>query len=104
MTNQALRSEWIEGRLAIEKPEDVRAMSRLAWLGWGATRSNCGPRCSRHNVRGFLRQGGWRRPARDFLPFIQHQCKPRTPAIWWANDSQLPQSELRPLAEAVGKP
>ena len=56
---QAPRSGWIEGRQAMQTPEDVQAMLKLASLGWGAKRIAAEMGCSRNTVRGYLRQGGW---------------------------------------------
>ena len=36
VVEQAPRSEWTEGRQAMQTPEDVQAMLKLASLGWGA--------------------------------------------------------------------
>jgi transposase len=86
MVEQAPRSEWIEGRQAMQTPEDVQAMLKLASLGWGAKRISRELGCSRNTVRSYLRQGGWqayqapRRPGRltahaDWLAerFRQHR-------------------------------
>ena len=83
---QASLSEWIEGRQAMQTPEDVQAMLKLASLGWGAKRISRELGCSRNTVRSYLRQGGWqpyqsaRRPGRltayeDWLAerFRQHR-------------------------------
>ena len=59
MDEQAPRSEWIEGRQAMQTPEDVQAMLKLASLGWGAKRISRELGCSRNTVRNYLRQGGW---------------------------------------------
>lgn len=59
MVEQAPRSEWIEGRQAMQTPEDVQAMLKLASLGWGAKRISRELGCSRNTVRSYLRQGGW---------------------------------------------
>jgi transposase len=59
MVKQASRSEWIEGRQAMQTPEDVQAMLKLASLGWGAKRISRELGCSRNTVRSYLRQGGW---------------------------------------------
>lgn len=59
VVEQAPRSEWIEGRQAMQTPEDVQAMLKLASLGWGAKRISREVGCSRNTVRGYLRQGGW---------------------------------------------
>lgn len=71
VVEQAPRSEWIEGRQAMQTPEDVQAMLKLASLGWGAKRISRELGCSRNTVRSYLRQGGWqpyqqqaRRPGR----------------------------------------
>ena len=59
MVEQAPRSEWIEGRQAMQTPEDVQAMLKLASLGWGSKRISRELGCSRNTVRSYLRQGGW---------------------------------------------
>jgi transposase len=56
---QAPRSDWIEWRAAMQAPEDVEAMLKLASLGWGAKRIAKELGCSRNTVRRYLRQGGW---------------------------------------------
>jgi transposase len=86
MVKQAPRSEWIEGRQAMQTPEDVQAMLKLASLGWGAKRISRELGCSRNTVRSYLRQGGWQpyqsphrpgrlTPHRDWLAerFRQHR-------------------------------
>ena len=55
---QAPRSERIEWSQAMQAPEDVEAMLKLA-LGWGAKRIAKELGCSRNTVRRYLRQGGW---------------------------------------------
>ena len=55
MVEQAPRSEWIEGRQAMQTPEDVQAMLKLASLGWGAKRIAAELGCSRNTVRRYLR-------------------------------------------------
>lgn len=83
---QAPRSAWIEGRQAMQTPEDVQAMLKLASLGWGAKRISRELGCSRNTVRSYLRQGGWQpyqqpqrpgrlTPYRDWLAerFRQHR-------------------------------
>jgi transposase len=57
---QAARSERIEGNAAMQGPEDVEAMLKLASLGWGAKRIASELGCSRNTVRRYLRQGGWK--------------------------------------------
>ena len=57
---QAPWSEWIEGRQAMQTPEEVQAMLKLASLGWGAKRISRELGCSRNTVRSYLRQGGWK--------------------------------------------
>lgn len=57
---QAARSERIEWNAAMQVPEDVEAMLKLASLGWGAKRIASELGCSRNTVRRYLRQGGWR--------------------------------------------
>ena len=56
---QAPRSDWTEGGQAMQAPEDVQAMLKLASLGWGAKRIAAELGCSRNTVRRYLRQGGW---------------------------------------------
>ena len=56
---QAPWSERIDGRQAMQTPEDVQAMLKLASLGWGAKRISRELGCSRNTVRSYLRQGGW---------------------------------------------
>lgn len=56
---QAPRSERIDWRQAMQAPEDVEAMLKLASLGWGAKRIANELGCSRNTVRRYLRQGGW---------------------------------------------
>ena len=86
MDEQAPRSECIEGRQAMQTPEDVQAMLKLASLGWGAKRISRELGCSRNTVRSYLRQGGWQpyespqrrgrlTPHRDWLAerFRQHR-------------------------------
>ena len=38
VVEQVRRSEWIEGRQAMQTPEDIQAMLKLASLGWGTKR------------------------------------------------------------------
>ncbi len=70
VVEQAPRSEWTDGRQAMQTPEDVQAMLKLASLGWGAKRISRELGCSRNTVRSYLRHGGWkpyqapRRPGR----------------------------------------
>ena len=59
VVEQASRSEWIEGRHAMQTPEDVQAMLKLKSLGWGAKRISRELGCSRNTVRSYVRQGGW---------------------------------------------
>ena len=56
---QAPRSDWPEGGQAMQAPEDVQAMVKLASLGWGSKRIALELGCSRNTVRRYLRQGGW---------------------------------------------
>ena len=56
---QAPRSERMDGRQAMQTPEDVQAMLKLASLGWGAKRIAREIGCSRNTVRRYVRQGGW---------------------------------------------
>ena len=51
VVEQAPRSEWIEGRQAMQTPEDVQAMLKLASLGWGAKRIRRELGRSRNTVR-----------------------------------------------------
>jgi transposase len=67
---QAPRSAGIEGRQAMQTPEDVQAMLKLASLGWGAKRIAAEMCCSRNTVRNYLRQGGWQ-------PYRQPQRRSR---------------------------
>lgn len=60
VVKQAPGSEWTEGRQAMQTPEDVQAMLKLASLGWGAKRISRELGCSRNTVRRYLRQGGWK--------------------------------------------
>ncbi len=82
----SLGSERTEGRQAMQTPEDVQTMLKLASLGWGAKRISRELGCSRNTVRSYLRQGAWqpyqspRRPGRlaahqDWLAdrFRQHR-------------------------------
>ena len=71
VVEQAPQSEWIEGRQAMQTPEDVQAMLKLASLGWGAKRISRELGCSRNTVRSYLRQGGWLTLPR----FDVHQAK-----------------------------
>ena len=59
VVEQAPWSERIDGRQAMQTPEDVQAMLKLASLGWGAKRISRELGCSRNTVRSYLRQGGW---------------------------------------------
>jgi transposase len=59
VVEQAPRSEWIQGRQAMQTPEEVQAMLKLASLGWGAKRISRELGCSRNTVRSYLRRGGW---------------------------------------------
>ena len=58
VVEQAPRSVWIEGRQAMQTPDDVLAMLKLASLGWGAKRVSRELGCSRNTVRSCPRQGG----------------------------------------------
>jgi hypothetical protein len=68
VVEQASWSEGIEGRQAMQTPEDVQGMLKLASLGWGTKRISRELGCSRNTVRSYLRRGGWqpyrRRPFR----------------------------------------
>lgn len=67
LLRQAVWSEELPGGQAMQTPEDVQAMLKLASLGWGAKRIAAELGCSRNTVRRYLRQGGWeayRQPAR----------------------------------------
>ena len=57
--DQAPVPTWLDGRQAMQTPEDVQAMLKLASLGWGAKRISAELGCSRNTVRRYLRQGGW---------------------------------------------
>jgi transposase len=59
VVEEAPGSAWIDGRQAMQTPEDVQAMLKLASLGWGAKRISSEMGCSRNTVRRYLRQGGW---------------------------------------------
>lgn len=56
---QAPAPVWFDGRQAMQTPEDVQAMLKLASLGWGAKRIAAELGCARNTVRRYLRQGGW---------------------------------------------
>jgi transposase len=56
---QAVWSNELPGDQAMQTPEDVQAMLKLASLGWGAKRIAAELGCSRNTVRRYLRQGGW---------------------------------------------
>jgi transposase len=56
---QAVWSEELPEDQAMQQPEDVHAMLKLASLGWGAKRIAAELGCSRNTVRRYLRQGGW---------------------------------------------
>lgn len=67
LLRQAVWSKELPGDQAMQTPEDVQAMLKLASLGWGAKRIAAELGCSRNTVRRYLRQGGWepyRPPAR----------------------------------------
>ena len=59
LLRQAVWSEELPGDQAMQTPEDVQAMLKLASLGWGAKRIAVELGCSRNTVRRYLRQGGW---------------------------------------------
>lgn len=59
LLRQAVWSEELPGDQAMQTPEDVQAMLKLASLGWGAKRIAAELGCSRNTVRRYLRQGGW---------------------------------------------
>jgi transposase len=55
---------------AVQTPQDVEAMQRLAAAGWGRRRIARELGCSPETVRKYLRQGGWQpygRPSRNSL-------------------------------------
>lgn len=56
---QAPAPTRMDGRQAMQTPEDVQAMLKLASLGWGAKRIAAELGCSRNTVRRYLRQGSW---------------------------------------------
>jgi transposase len=56
---QAPQFQELQGSQAMQTPEDVQAMLKLASLGWGAKRIAAELGCSRNTVRRYLRQGGW---------------------------------------------
>jgi transposase len=67
LLRQAVWSKELPGDQAMQTPDDVQAMLKLASLGWGAKRIAAELGCSRNTVRSYLRQGGWQRyraPAR----------------------------------------
>lgn len=57
---QAPRSQELPGDQAMQTPEDVQTMLKLASLGWGSKRIAAELGCSRNTVKRYLRQGGWR--------------------------------------------
>jgi len=59
VVGQALRSEGIGEAQAMQTPEDVQAMLKLASLGWGAKRIAKELGCSRNTVRRYVRHGGY---------------------------------------------
>lgn len=59
LLRQAAWSEELPGDQAMQTPEDVQAMLKLASLGWGARKIAAELGCSRNTVRRYLRQGGW---------------------------------------------
>lgn len=59
LIEQAPGSAGTVGGQAMQTPEDVQAMLKLASLGWGAKRIAAELGCSRNTVRGYLRRGGW---------------------------------------------
>jgi transposase len=59
LLRQAVWSKEMAGDQAMQTPEDVQAMLKLASLGWGAKRIASELGCSRNTVRRYLRQGGW---------------------------------------------
>lgn len=56
---QSVWSKELPGDQAMQTPEDVQAMLKLASLGWGSKRIAAELGCSRNTVRRYLRQGGW---------------------------------------------
>ena len=56
---QALQSARSGEAGAMHTPEDVKAMLKLASLGWGAKRIAREVGCSRNTVRRYLRHGGY---------------------------------------------
>lgn len=60
LLRQAVWSKELPGDQAMQTPEDVQAMLKLASLGWGAKRIAAELGCSRNTVRRYLRQGGWK--------------------------------------------
>lgn len=66
--SQALRTDGSQEQQAMQTPEDVQAMLKLASLGWGAKKIARELGCSRNTVRRYLRAGGYvpyRSPARS---------------------------------------
>ncbi len=69
---------------AVQTPQDVEAMQRLAAAGWGRRRIARELGCSPETVRKYLRQGGWQpygRPSRDSLldgqrDWLRQRCPP----------------------------
>jgi transposase len=59
LLRQAVWSEELPGDQAMQTPDDVQSMLKLASLGWGAKRIAAELGCSRNTVRRYLRQGGW---------------------------------------------
>jgi transposase len=59
IVGQAPQFEELKGSQAMQTPEDVQAMLKLASLGWGTKRIAAEMGCSRNTVRRYLRQDGW---------------------------------------------
>lgn len=57
---QAPRLDRTEEGQAMQAPEDVQAMLKLASLGWGSKRIAAELGCSRNTVRKYLREGDWK--------------------------------------------
>jgi hypothetical protein len=56
---QALRSTGVGDAQAMQTPEDMQAMMKLASLGWGAKRIAKEMGCSRNTARRYVRHGGY---------------------------------------------
>ncbi len=70
LLRQAVWSEELPGDQAMQTPEDVQAMIKLASLGWGAKKISAELGCSRNTVRRYLRLGGWE----PYRPPVRSAC------------------------------